>query len=280
MHELDISANQLTGEIPSELGNLYNLRILYLEENQLTGSIPVELGGLLELRWLVLKDNLLTGEIPVELGKLPRIRHLYLSGNQLTGEIPTELGGLSSLFVLHVSGNRLSGCAPQALREVEDRDLQASGLPFCNLFAMCSNGIAVANPRENAGLVVDCAVLLEIREELAGDATLNWSERTSIREWKGVGIYRAAEPPRVTELKLVDRGLTGEIPVGIGGLANLQVLDLSWNSLVGTVPGNLSHLSNLRTLRLAGNQFSGCLPQTWRNVEDSDLAETVLPFCE
>ena len=129
------------------------MRILYLEENQLTGSIPVELGGLLELRWLVLKDNLLTGEIPAELGKLPRIRYLYLSGNQLTGEIPTELGGLSSLFVLHVSGNRLSGCAPQALREVEDRDLQASGLPFCNLFRhVFPNGIAVANPRENAGL--------------------------------------------------------------------------------------------------------------------------------
>ena len=68
--------------------------------------------------------------------------------------------------------------------------------------------------------------------------------------------------------------------MGIGGLANLQVLDLSWNSLVGTVPGNLSHLSDLRTLRLAGNRFSGCLPQTWRNVEDSDLAETGLPFCE
>ena len=98
---------------------------------------------------------------------------------------------------------------------------------------MCSNGIAVENPRENAGLVVDCAVLLEIREELAGDATLNWSERTSIREWKGVEMDGATEPPRVTELKLVDRGLTGEIPVGIGGLANLQVLDLSWNSLVG-----------------------------------------------
>ena len=123
-------------------------------------------------------------------------------------------------------------------------------------------------------------MLLEIREELAGDATLNWSERTSIREWKGVEMDGATEPPRVTELKLVDRGLTGEIPVGIGGLANLQVLDLSWNSLVGEVPANLSNLSNLRTLRLAGNQLSGCLPQTWRNVEDTDLAETGLPFCE
>ena len=60
----------------------------------------------------------------------------------------------------------------------------------------------------------------------------------------------------------------------------MQILDLSWNSLAGEVPDNLNNLSNLRTLRLAGNQLSGCLPQTWRNVEDSDLAETGLAFCE
>ena len=184
------------------------------------------------------------------------------------------------MFAFHVFGNRLKGCAPQSLQEVPDKDVQASGLPFCHLIALCSNGIAVANPQENDGLVKDCAVLLELRDKLAGDATLPWREQVSIREWRGVGVDGAAEPPRVTALELVDRGLTGEIPVGIGILTNLQVLDLSWNSLVGNVPESLKNLSNLRTLRLAGNRLRGCLPQNWRNVEDSDLAESGLPFCE
>ena len=35
-----LSENQLTGEIPTELGNLANLERLYLSENQLTGCIP------------------------------------------------------------------------------------------------------------------------------------------------------------------------------------------------------------------------------------------------
>ena len=36
----------MTGEIPTELGNLSNLTTLSLNENQLTGEIPTELGNL------------------------------------------------------------------------------------------------------------------------------------------------------------------------------------------------------------------------------------------
>ena len=101
-----------------------------------------------------------------------------------------------------------------------------------------------------------------------------------MREWRGVGINGTTEPSRVMELQLVDKGLTGEIPAGLGGLSNLRTLDLAWNSLAGDVPYNWGNLSNLRTLRLAGNQLGGCLPQSWRNVKDNDLAETGLPYCE
>ena len=84
---LDLRHNQLTGEIPEELGNLSNLG-LSLGGNQLTGEIPAELGSLTNLTGLSLGGNQLTGEIPAELGSaLP-------DSNQLTGEIPAELGSL------------------------------------------------------------------------------------------------------------------------------------------------------------------------------------------
>ena len=41
--ELDLSDNELTGEIPRELGNLSNLAWLYLSGNQLTGCVPAGL---------------------------------------------------------------------------------------------------------------------------------------------------------------------------------------------------------------------------------------------
>ena len=46
---LDLRHNQLTGEIPEELGNLSNLTGLDLRHNQLTGEIPEELGSLTNL---------------------------------------------------------------------------------------------------------------------------------------------------------------------------------------------------------------------------------------
>ena len=40
----------------------------------------------------------------------------------------------------------------------------------------------------NPWLVSDCDALLEARDILAGDATLNWSESTLISTWDGVTL--------------------------------------------------------------------------------------------
>ena len=46
--ELDLSLNDLTGEIPSEIGNLYNLTFITLKYNQLSGEIPQQVCNLIE----------------------------------------------------------------------------------------------------------------------------------------------------------------------------------------------------------------------------------------
>ena len=113
-----LSFNQLTGEIPVELGNLTSLRWLLLDFNQLTGEIPAELGDLTNLTQLVLYDNQLTGEIPAELGSLTNLWRLYLRDNRLTGEIPAELGDLTNLNALLLSRNRLTGEIPAELGDL------------------------------------------------------------------------------------------------------------------------------------------------------------------
>ena len=84
----------MNGRIPSELGDLTNLRVLYLSTNQLSGEIPPALGNLANLQGLYVRDNTLTGEIPSDLGNLVNLKVLHLAGNeQLTGCVPATLLG-------------------------------------------------------------------------------------------------------------------------------------------------------------------------------------------
>ena len=118
---LDLSANNLTGMIPAELGNLTNLENLVLVgdplsgDNLLSGEIPTELGNLTNLEKLNLSFNQLSGEIPASLGNLTNLKELWLVYNQLSGELPASLGNLTNLEALILYKNQLSGELPQSL---------------------------------------------------------------------------------------------------------------------------------------------------------------------
>ena len=104
---------------------------LDLGDNQLSGEIPAELGRLAILGWLRLHENQLNGEIPAELGNLANLTGLFLDGNQLSGEIPPELGNLASLWHLFLEGNQLSGCVPSSLQDQVLDSSYLGGLRFC-----------------------------------------------------------------------------------------------------------------------------------------------------
>ena len=89
---LELWDNDLSGELPAELGSLSNLTDLNLSRNDLSGELPAELGSLSSLTELRLFDNDLSGELPAELGSLSNLTHLYLWGNDLSGVLPARVG--------------------------------------------------------------------------------------------------------------------------------------------------------------------------------------------
>ena len=116
------------------MGNLLNLRRLYLGANLLGGTIPPELGNLVNLRRLYLDGNLLSGNVPPELGNLHDPTALSLYGNRLNGQVPPELlANMTKLTWLSLDGNRLMGCVPTALRDqLPGIGGHLRGLPFCD----------------------------------------------------------------------------------------------------------------------------------------------------
>ena len=81
LNDLRLEYNQLSGTIPSELGDM-NLVKLFLSHNQLSGNIPSEIGDINSLEYLWLNNNQLSGEIPQEVCNLIESNNLVI-GNIL-----------------------------------------------------------------------------------------------------------------------------------------------------------------------------------------------------
>ncbi len=95
----------------------------------------------------------------------------------------------------------------------------------------------------NFPLTRDCSILLDLKDTLAGTASLNWSKDTAINSWTGVTL--SGTPQRVTGLALASGNLNGTLPAGLGRLHGLTSLDLSGNALTGSIPAVLGDLPGL-----------------------------------
>ncbi|CAL5370254.1 unnamed protein product [Camellia sinensis] len=90
VNSLDLSNNNLSGDIPEELTGLFKLGTLNLSMNHLRGKIPGKIGNLEWLETLDLSKNKLSGPIPPSMTSLTFLNHLNLSYNDLSGKIPTS----------------------------------------------------------------------------------------------------------------------------------------------------------------------------------------------
>lgn len=112
---LDLSYNNLSGNLPKDLDKLTELKYLKFEGNYLSGPIPPSLGNLKKVETIWLFKNQLSGAIPKELAGCKALQELALGQNQLTGVIPAEIGQLSSLKAFYVNNNKLEGDVPVTL---------------------------------------------------------------------------------------------------------------------------------------------------------------------
>jgi Leucine-rich repeat (LRR) protein len=240
---LDLSWNNLLGNIPPEMGNCVVLVELILAGNQLTGNIPPELAQLTNLTTLDLSSNSLTGSIPPQFGESHKLQGLNLAYNKLTGEIPAELGDIVSLVQLNLTGNCLSGPIPYQLGNLV-------GLSHLDL----SNNQLIGNipaSFENLGSIV---ILNLQNNQLRGTIASLLSQSAILHQTQ--------------TLNLSHNSLFGAIPPNLGNLTGLSYLDLHANHFFGAIPSSLGGLTQLMYLDLSENQLSGDFPESLCNLED------------
>ncbi|KAK3435836.1 hypothetical protein EUGRSUZ_C00563 [Eucalyptus grandis] len=242
---IDLSLNNLMGNIPEVFGQLKNLYSSNLEFNQLSGGIPEHVASLPALSDIRLSNNNISGTIPLDFGKFSPLRRFEVAFNNLTGAFPEQLCHGGTLFGLAAMDNNLSGELPGSL-----------GNCSTLLLVMLNNNGFTGNVPAGLWMSRNLTALLLSGNGLTGELPKELS-------------------PKLNRIEMSNNKFFGKIPSMMSSWRNLVVFDASNNLLSGTVPAELTVLPSLTTLLLGQNKLSGNLPTdivSWKSLTTLDLS--------
>ncbi|RZC49037.1 hypothetical protein C5167_017464 [Papaver somniferum] len=248
LRTLNISSNDIHGQIPLSIVKCSELRILDLMGNQLSGNIPPEIGQyLLRLQVLKLNQNQLSGTIPPSIGNISSLTVLDLGTNTIGGPIPSELGRLQKLKTLSLSINNLTGTVPPSLYNITS--LVHFALPSNNLWGEIPS---------------------DVGDKLPNLIDFNFCINKFTGKIPGSLHYL----PNIQNIRMAHNLLEGTVPPGLENLRSLRMYNIGYNRIVGSLDfiSSFSTSPNLDFLALDGNLFQGAIPESI----GFDLSETKL----
>ncbi|RHN50967.1 putative non-specific serine/threonine protein kinase [Medicago truncatula] len=246
---LDLSNNQIEGQLPNCWNSVNTLFFLDLTNNKLSGKNPQSMGTLVKLEALVLRNNSLNGDLPSTLKNCRNLMLLDVSENLVYGSIPTWIGeNMQQLIILSMKWNHFSGNIPIHLcylRKIQLLDLSrnnlSEGIPTC-----LENFTSLSEKSMERGFKHP-----EMRLKSIDLSSNNLTGEIPQKIGYLVGLV---------SLNLSRNNLSGEIPSEIGNLVSLDFLDLSRNHFFGKIPSTLSRIDRLEVLDLSNNSLSGRIP--------------------
>jgi Leucine-rich repeat (LRR) protein len=279
---LDLSYNQIHGEIPISICNAIDLEVLDLSDNSLFGTIPqclIEMSGK-ALKVMNLRANNLNGTIPDAFPHNCGLQVLALNKNQLEGGLPKSLANCIGLEVLDIGNNHIEGTFPFYLKNTS----------MLRVLVLRSNKFygRITHPKPNATWpmlqIIDVAsnnfigslpiILLSTWMGMVNRAHEAQSAPSDLRTnvdgyYYQVTVTVTSKSLEVELVKILTiftaidfscNSFDGPIPEEIGELKVLYILNLSHNAFTGQIPSSLGKLSNLESLDLSSNELSGKIP--------------------
>ncbi|PPS04674.1 hypothetical protein GOBAR_AA15991 [Gossypium barbadense] len=299
LKDVDLSNNNLSGELPKWVWNVSNLKALAVSNNQLKGLIPMELCYLDSLNILDLSKNNFSGPIP-SCFNAQSIKHLHLRKNRLSGTLTNAFFNCSSLVTLDLSENQLTGEIPYwigTLSALSVLLLKANyfigeiPIEICKLYSL---SIIDISQNKLSGLIPSCLSHLTLepndeksstktyKEEFLGTikganyfgiSEIEWStlKRAEFDEY--LFIENQMQEKVVYTTKRASYTYKGNI------LKYMSGIDLSCNRLTGEIPTDIGNLSEILSLNLSHNNLTGHIPSTFsklKQIESLDLSHNNL----
>ncbi|KAJ9128927.1 hypothetical protein P3X46_034322 [Hevea brasiliensis] len=246
---LDLSDNQINGEVPRWIGEVGSSALLSLNLSQnLLVSLPEPLSLPTSLTILDLHNNVLQGNVPL---LPPSVIYVDWSNNNFTSSIPPDIGkSLSFTIFFSLSKTGLVGVIPDSICKAS----------FLQVLDLSHNNLS--------GTIPPC--LIE-RSKTLGVLNLRRNK------------FKGNIPdkfPSTCELKTLDLNgnlLEGKLPKSLANCTTLEVLDLGNNKMNDIFPCLLKNISSLRVLVLRKNNFHGKIgcPKNhgpWPKLQIVDLA--------
>ncbi|KAJ7958808.1 putative Receptor-kinase [Quillaja saponaria] len=277
---LDISRNQLVGELPLWIGNWSNLQVIYMSDNHLEGFIPIEFCKLENLVALDLSGNNLSGSFP-SCTSMTCLKYVHLGNNKLSGVLGRYgrvFSSNSSLVSLDLGDNDLNGRFPDwigSLTTLNILILRGNGLMGRIPNQLClMTGLTIIDLSHNSlsGPIPSCLsniTFKTIEQQVGGIENFTRGMRIRGHDSRGLNslIYLQEQVDFTT--KMLDQRFYGNV------LALLIGIDLSHNELEGDIPPELGNWTEIHSLNLSHNYLTGQIPVSFSNlrqIESLDLS--------
>ncbi|KAM7477808.1 hypothetical protein LguiA_026021 [Lonicera macranthoides] len=226
MSYLDLSDNQIGGEIPNwiwKVGNgslsYLNLSLNFLENFQEPYVIP-------SLNYIDLHSNHLRGKLP----RPPRTAtYVDFSSNHFSSSIPVDIGN-NMLMFYSIANNNITGTIPISICTASD----------LSVLDMSNNSLSGPIPLCLIKMSKTLGVLNLGKNRLSGNLSGTFKKNCHLQT-----------------LDLHDNQLEGKVPDSISNCTWLEVLNLGNNQINDTFPCFLNNSTNLRVLVLRSNMFHG-----------------------
>eukprot|EP01033_Poteriospumella_lacustris_P001991 gene1991-1450_t len=257
--QLNISANDLTGSIPAELGQLLLLQRLELYDNYLEGTLPATLSKWKRLVALDIERNLLQGTIPTSLFQLVKLSYLYLSENLMTGTIPVGFNQLPVLQYLSLANNQFNGTIPDSLLHgtIDNIDVSNNVLTGSLDGLLMGTGPSVIAANGN---LLHGAPLANVNRTAASTSMTATATATT------TATATATTTGPLIFLNLSTNFLSGTISDTLATCTDMKTLDISCNHFTGSLPtATFQSMTDIGTLRINVNALEGTLSPSFVN---------------